>query len=57
MGKGRRKESVPQPDMEQTSLLSVTTSRLEEELRQVDLNTLTPIEALNVIYELKQLIE
>ncbi len=56
MGKGRRKESVPQPDMEQTSLLSVTTSRLEEELRQVDLNTLTPIEALNLLYKLKTMI-
>lgn len=32
-------------------------SKVEERLKEIDVNTLTPIEALNVIYELKQLIE
>lgn len=41
----------------QLSLMPPSTSAIEEKLRTVDVNTLTPIEAMNVLYELKNLID
>ena len=39
---------------EQVSLLDMGAGQVAERLRQVDVNTLTPIEAMNLLYELKQ---
>ncbi|MBQ7504050.1 MAG: DNA mismatch repair protein MutS [Ruminococcus sp.] len=41
---------------EQLSLMPGANSALTEKLEQVDLNTLTPIEAMNLLYELKNLL-
>lgn len=41
---------------EQLSLMPDSNSALTEKLEQVDLNTLTPIEAMNLLYELKNLL-
>ncbi len=45
----------PQPD--QVSLLDMGAAELAERLRKTDVNTLTPLEALNLLYELKQKLE
>ena len=42
--------------IEQLSLMPDSNSALTEKLEQVDLNTLTPIEAMNLLYELKNLL-
>ena len=47
--------AVPMDD--QVSLLDVAGSALAEELTAVDLNTITPIEALNLLYKLKKMAE
>ena len=57
-GKGEATgESKPREaeDM-QLSLISAAQSPVTEKLRDVDLNTLTPIEAMNLLYELKNMI-
>ena len=41
----------------QLSLMPQSSGRIEEKLRAVDVNTLTPIEAMNLLYELKQLVD
>ncbi len=41
---------------EQLSLMPDSNSALTEKLEQIDLNTLTPIEAMNLLYELKNLL-
>lgn len=41
----------------QISFEAVIPSEVEAALRQVDVNTLTPIEALNKLYELKSLLK
>ena len=41
---------------EQVSLLDMGAGRIAERLRQVDVNTLTPIEAMNLLFELKQML-
>ena len=43
-------------DMGQLSLISAAQSPVTEKLEGVDLNTLTPIEAMNLLYELKNMI-
>ena len=43
-------------DIEQLSLLPSIDSAIAEKLNGVDLNTLTPIEAMNLLYELKNMI-
>lgn len=43
-------------DIEQLSLLPSIDSAITEKLNGVDLNTLTPIEAMNLLYELKNMI-
>ena len=41
---------------DQVSLLDMGAAKVADRLRQADVNVLTPIEALNLIYELKQLL-
>ena len=53
-----RHESAKTPDSEpQISLGSVAAEAMAERLRATDLNTLTPIEAMNLLYELKRGVE
>ena len=50
-------ETAPaEPESEQLSLIPSSSSRIEDKLRALDVNTLTPIEAMNVLYELKNMI-
>ena len=46
-----------EPDSLQLSLMPSASGRIEEKLRAVDVNTLTPIEAMNILYELKNLVD
>lgn len=48
------REETPPPA--QISFSSVLPSEAEEALRKIDVNTLTPIEALNKLFELKQMV-
>ena len=41
---------------EQVSLLDVQSDAVGERLRQVNIDTMTPLEALNLLYELKQMV-
>lgn len=43
-------------DIEQLSLLPSLDSAIADKLKQTDINTLTPIEAINLLYELKNMI-
>jgi len=47
----RRTPSNPEP---QVSLTDLGTNHLAERLKTIDLNTLTPLEAMNLLYELKK---
>lgn len=40
----------------QMNFVSASNHAVTEKLKRVDLNTLTPIEALNILYELKSLL-
>ena len=51
----KKKEVIAEPE-QQMSLLGSANSRIEDFLRGIDVNTLTPIEALNKIYELKNML-
>ncbi len=57
-GKGeQRTQSRPQDDANaQLSLMATAQSPVVEKLQGVDLNTITPIEAMNLLYELKAMI-
>ena len=50
--KKARKEEPPAP---QISLLPSAESEIEERLKKVDVNTLTPIEAMNLLFELAKM--
>ena len=50
-------EAPTQEDSMQLSLMPDTDSMLLKKLRAVDVNTLTPIEAMNLLYELKGMAE
>ena len=55
---GKRVRSArEEEDVFQISLGSQKVSEVEEELRRLDLNTLTPIEALTKLFELRKLLE
>ena len=41
----------------QLSLMAAVESPVTERLRELDLNTLTPIEAMNLLYELKSMVK
>ena len=45
--------AAPQED-DQLSLTDVGGSQIAEELRTLDLNTITPIEAMNLLFELQK---
>jgi DNA mismatch repair protein MutS len=45
--------NAPAPD-DQISLLDMSSGEIAERLRKTDLNTLTPLEALNLLFELKK---
>ncbi len=45
----------PEPD-DQISLMSLQDARLRERLEKITVETLTPIEAMNLLYELKQML-
>lgn len=40
----------------QTNLLSVTSNEIENKIKSLQIDTITPIEALNILYELKKLV-
>ena len=44
------------PADEQVSMLDLHTDALREALERVNVETLTPIEAMNVLYQLKQML-
>ena len=46
-----------EPESAQLSLMPPSSTAIEDKLRAVDVNTLTPIEAMNILYELKNMIE
>ncbi|WP_316608153.1 DNA mismatch repair protein MutS [uncultured Ruminococcus sp.] len=49
--------SQPQEDSMQLSLMPSSDGMIEKKLRAVDVNTLTPIEAMNILYELKGMVD
>ena len=49
-------ETIEEAEDLQLSLMPSASGRIEEKLNAVDVNTLTPIEALNILYELKNLL-
>ena len=53
----RKKKEVIEDNTTQMSLIAPKNSVLEDFVRDIDVNTLTPIEALNKLYELKRLCE
>ena len=53
---GKKKAHAEAPG-DQMSFTAVIPSEVEEKLKQIDVNTLTPIEALNKLYELKTLLK
>lgn len=50
-------KATVEPESAQLSLMPSSSSMLEEKLRLVDVNTLTPIEAMNILYELKNMVD
>ncbi len=50
-----RADNGIQPDLFD-ALISTTENEISEKLRETDINTLTPIEALNLLYELKKML-
>ena len=48
--------AVPQPS-EQMSMMDMTAASLRSKLEAIHVETLTPIEAMNVLYELKQMLK
>ncbi len=55
-GEAHHEKKRSDSDMGQLSLISAAQSPVTEKLEGVDLNTLTPIEAMNLLYELKNMI-
>jgi DNA mismatch repair protein MutS len=47
--------STAAPEPEQVSLLDMASTALADELNALDLNTITPLEALNLLYKLKKM--
>jgi hypothetical protein len=54
---GERPAAVSSGEEEQISLRELGTDEVVARLRAADINTLTPIEAMNLVYELKLLLE
>jgi len=55
-GRTQARRPVEEPT-DQLSLTDMGGSRVAERLRDLDLNTLTPLEAMNLLYELKRFID
>ena len=54
----RHRQAAPRHEEEQPNLFAMSSqSKLEERIKQIDVNTLTPIEALNILYELAQMVK
>jgi len=53
-GAPRKERSSPVEDDGQLSLLDMGGSEIAEQLKNIDLNTLTPIEALSLLFEMKK---
>lgn len=49
-----RGRPLTSPPADQISMLDLGDKEVAERLRRLDVNTLTPIEAMNLLYELKQ---
>jgi DNA mismatch repair protein MutS len=47
-------DSIENGDPAQLSLTDITATEIAGKLKQTDLNTLTPLEALNLLYEMKK---
>ncbi len=47
---------TPPQQSNQTNLLSVTSNEIENKIKSLQIDTITPIEALNILYELKKLV-
>ena len=45
-----------EPEEQQVSMLDVQSDSVGERLRQVNVNTMTPLEALNLVYELQKMV-
>jgi len=52
--KSLKKKTAPPDEMGQLSLIDMGASEIAEELKSTDLNTLTPLEALSLLFELKK---
>ncbi len=48
---------TPAPEEPQLSLMSMGAEQAMDKLRELDLNTLTPLEAMNCLFELKKLLQ
>ncbi len=53
----KKKKREVLDDGAQMTLVPIGNSRIEEFVREIDINTLTPVEALNKLYELKNMCE
>ena len=53
---GVQTTAAPAVQTDQVSLLDMGASRVSERLREIDVNVLTPIEAMNLLFELKQML-
>ena len=49
-------EDLPEPEESQLSLGSMGAEQAMDKLRDLDINTLTPLEAMNILFELKKLL-
>ena len=45
-----------EPEEQQVSMLDLQSDAVGERLRQVNINTMTPLEALNLVYELQKMV-
>lgn len=50
-------EIADEPEDDQISLMGMQSDEVAEKLRAVNVNTMTPIEALNLVYELQKMVE
>jgi DNA mismatch repair protein MutS len=53
-GAPHRRRSMPVVETGQISLTDIGSNEIAETLKGTDLNTLTPLEALSLLYELKK---
>lgn len=50
-------EVEDEPEQAQISMTSIQSDEVADKLRSVNVNTMTPIEALNLVYELQKMVE